>query len=266
MTQSIPAAVVRQLRGALFGQLGSVAEDLAALNNEPGREVRGEWSEHIERFDRTRALLDRIGWSEQAAEGPTEIDLDRHRRAIVDSLRSDLEVARSLVDEEGDAAEGQRWRARAEAQRIEAFAEAAGLDLAADPEQVVTVPQDFLPTLREAVLLELQEAAILMEAVAFDPDSRRDTLERFDAIRAVLAAIEGAVAEIDVGAHRGVLQDALAERLRAERLAVTDGREGAEKGYRDAELQVQEASRNALAIERFMGTAGLETPAAGESQ
>jgi hypothetical protein len=125
---NIPAEAVLRLREALYSQLGYIAEELASLARTPGREINDEWSEPVARFDRTRALLDQIGWSERDPEQDVEIDLDRHRQVILAALNDHLSIERYLMSEEGDHAAGQRQRAHARALTIESFMAAAGLE------------------------------------------------------------------------------------------------------------------------------------------
>jgi hypothetical protein len=125
---TIPADAVLRLREALYSQLGDVAEELASADRRPGREVHDEWSEAVARFDRTRALLDEIGWSERDPERDVEVDLDRHRHVIVDALSDQLDAEHFLMAEHGQAAEKQRQRARDHALTIASFMAAAGLE------------------------------------------------------------------------------------------------------------------------------------------
>jgi hypothetical protein len=125
---TIPAEAVIRLREALYSQLGYIAEELASLARTPGREINDEWSEPVARFDRTRALLDQIGWNERDPEPDVEIDLDQHRQEIVAAFSDHLEIERYLMSEQGDHAAGQRQRAQARALTIETFMAAADLD------------------------------------------------------------------------------------------------------------------------------------------
>jgi len=63
MPTTIPAAVVRELRGALYHRIGSFGEDIATVNHEPRNAAQlAEWTEPIAVFNRFCALLGRIGW------------------------------------------------------------------------------------------------------------------------------------------------------------------------------------------------------------
>jgi hypothetical protein len=129
MSITIPADAVLQLRGALYSELGDVAEELASAVRPPEREASDEWPKLVARFDRTRAVLDVIGWTERDPERDVEIDLDLHRRVIVDALSDALEGERDLMLEEGDAAKEQREHAGQRAKVIEAFAASVGLEV-----------------------------------------------------------------------------------------------------------------------------------------
>lgn len=265
---TIPAAVVQGLRGALYHQLGGTAEDLAALSYEPPAGRLYEWSEPIARFDRARALLDRIGWVAPDPERDVQIDLDRHRRVIADALANELVTFRSLASEKGKAAKDQRREARARVARIEAFVESAGVDVVHEPEQRITVPEDFLGLLTEALLSDMQDAAQGVERAGargqFDRVSYLDALERFDSIRALLVALGwGTVAEIDMDPHRDVLQRALAGRLETEHCFMDDAKECSTA--EGAERQYKRAHAYALQLEAFMRDAALEIPDAGDT-
>jgi hypothetical protein len=254
---TIPADVLPGLRGALYHQLGGTAEDLAALSYQPPAERLAEWSEPIARFDRARALLDRVGWVAPDPEQDVDIDLDRHRRVLADALANELVVRRSLASEPGEGAD--IARAGGEVLMIEAFVRSVGVDVVHEPEQQVTVPEDFLGLLTESVQADLREAAEAIEVARDDVELCADALERLDADRALLDALGwGTVATLDVDPHRDVLARALAERLELERGFLADAERSRAAG---AEDQHQRAYRYALQIESFMETIGMEIPA-----
>jgi len=124
---TIPAEAVVQLREALYSELGNVAQELDEIVVTAER-VHDGWSDPVARFDRTRALLDEIGWNERDPERDAEINLDRHRQVIKEALSEALEGEHHLMSEKGEGAVQQRSRARARAATIEAFMAAAGLD------------------------------------------------------------------------------------------------------------------------------------------
>jgi hypothetical protein len=125
---AIPAAAVPRLREALYSELGNVAGELdeIVVTNERAQD---DWSEPVARFDRTRAVLDVLGWNERDPEHDVEIDLDRHREVIEDALSAELDRERFLMSEKGQAAERQRQNARARALTIESWAASVGLKL-----------------------------------------------------------------------------------------------------------------------------------------
>jgi hypothetical protein len=127
---TIPADAVLRLREALYSQLGDVAEELATVDRRPraDREQRNEWAEPVASFDRTRLLLDEIGWCDRDPERGAEIDLNQHRQIIKAALSADLDAEQYLMAEQGHGAEKQRQRARGHILTIESFMTAAGLE------------------------------------------------------------------------------------------------------------------------------------------
>lgn len=127
---TIPADAALRLRDSLYSQLSYVAQELGSAVRAHGRERHPEWfAEPVARFDRTRALLDEIGWREHDSEHDAEINLDQHRRVIVAALRDQLATEHYLGSEPGNAAKTQRERARRYARTIETFAESVGLEV-----------------------------------------------------------------------------------------------------------------------------------------
>ncbi len=123
------------------------------------------------------------------------------------------------------------------------------------------IPADFLPLLTEALIEDLQTAAQEIGHCRPDADIAA-ALERFDAIRAPLDATGwGARAEIDLHAHRDVLQRTLAGRLATERDLLADAQR-APRTDSDEE-QYQNAYGYILQLEAFMDETGLEIPKAG---
>jgi len=124
---TVPAAAVVQLREALYSELGNVTEEIDAIVV-TSRRARDDWSPAVARFDRTRALLDALGWNERDPERDVEVDLDRHRQVIVEALSEALEGEHYLMGEKGKRASRQRRNARARAATIEAFMDDADLE------------------------------------------------------------------------------------------------------------------------------------------
>ena len=106
---TIPAAAVAQLRVALHSELGNVAQELDEIVVTSGR-ARDDWSPPVARFDRTRSLLDELGWNERNPERDIDIDLDRHRQVIVEGLREALESERYLMSERASTPHGNAAR------------------------------------------------------------------------------------------------------------------------------------------------------------
>jgi hypothetical protein len=262
MSTTIPAAVVRELRGALYHRIGSFGEDIATVNHEPrNAEQLAEWSEPIAVFNRSCALLGRIGWVAREPEQDAAVDLDRYRWALTHVLGSDRDLARSIATEHDPTTTApERQQAAERASAIEAFAASAGLELDGEHERYVTVPDDFDALLVETLIGDLQTAAQNVEG---GPDA--DSLERFDSIRELLDAIGwGESGRIDLDLYGYALARALADRLDLERHMAADAAESVEKGHKNAEQARDHAYRYALQIETFMHDAGLTIPPAGE--
>jgi hypothetical protein len=97
---TIPARIVRVLRESLHSQLGVAAEDVAQANHEGGRERPELYAEPVERFDRTRALLDLMGWKDVEGEGPAIVNFAVHRRTVLAALESQLQVERNAMEDD----------------------------------------------------------------------------------------------------------------------------------------------------------------------
>jgi hypothetical protein len=261
-TITIPAAVVSELRGALYHRIGSFGEDIATVNHEPRNAAQLlEWTEPIAVFSRSCALLGRIGWVAREPEQDAAVDLDRYRWALTHVLGSDRDLARSIATEhDATTTEPERQQAAERASAIEAFAASAGLELDNEGERYVTVPEDFADVLFEALIGELRQAA---QDVEGGPDP--DALEQFDSIRELLDAIGwGDRRRIDLDLYGYALQQVLAERLSLERFMEACAVESIEKGHDGAEQARDRAYAYTLQIEAFMDSAGLTIPEAVE--
>jgi hypothetical protein len=252
MSTTITAPVARELREALYDQLGKVAEDMPVDRRVLTRDQLKEWTRVVSRFDRARGLLDRIGWITEGERDAT-IDLAAHRRGLIDALGDDLAAWQSVEESES------REDARERILLIESFAASVGLDVVSEPvERWITVPSDFAATLLEALIEAIGHAADEIEACGFDTACCRERVAGVASIAAALDAIGwGERAEIDVDTHHGALQAALAERLTTERsMAASTPRD---EQHRLAALGY------AHAIEAFMRDTGL-TIDAGEGR
>jgi hypothetical protein len=260
-TTTIPAAVVRELRGALYHRIGSFGEDIASINHEPtNAEQLLEWSEPIAVFNRFCALLGRIGWIAREPEQNAAVDLDRYRWTLTHVLGSDRDLARSIATEHtSTTTEDERKQAAERASAIESFAASVGLELGNEGERYVTVPEDFADVLFESLIGELRQAGAAIETA---PD--RDALEHFDSIRELLDAIGwGSGERIDLDLYGDALRQVLANRLSLERYMLADAAESVEKGHKGAEQARERAYAYALEIERFLHEAGLPIPPEG---
>ena len=116
---------------------------------------------------------------------------------------------------------------------------------------------ELLETLVQSLLYSLMTIAVEFDVLDMEPGPYRVQVDRFEAIRAVLDAIEwGARGEIDVEAHRDVLQQVLADRLIAEHSLMQEQSDTAKD-------QREHSYACALTIESFMHENGLEIPQAG---
>lgn len=231
-TTTIPADILHELRGALYHQLGAIAEDIASAPREPDGELH-QWADAVGRFERTRALLDLIGWSAREPELAT-LDIDRHRAVIGQAL------------------------SECDSQAVKTFAAGAGLTLGEAPEVRVAIPADFLELLTECLLAVMRDATEAVEQCGLDPGCYPEPLSEFDAIRSTLDALEwGAAPEINVHANRDALQRALDHRLASERHLCGEAIAAIEKGHVAAEHQRVTAYAYCCQIEAFMHTAGL---------
>lgn len=189
---TISAEAVLRLREALYGQLGEVAEELTPIILSRERE-HADWSEPVARFDRTRALLDEIGWNERDPERDVAIDLDQHREVIIDALREALATEQHFMAEQGDHAAVQRQRAYARALTIETWAASVGLEVGVMPEQdreLIALGRTIRRLRTERHITERELAATTgvtperlaaIEAGRFDP--------RYDALLALAYAL-----------------------------------------------------------------------------
>jgi len=131
-TITIPARIVRYLREALHSQLGMAAEDIGQANHEAGKLRPLLYAEPLERFDRTRALLDLIGWKDETDERPAIVNLVGHRQTLLTALQAQVEMEREMVRDDPTlkGAEQQIACARRRVADIEQFLALAGATLA----------------------------------------------------------------------------------------------------------------------------------------
>lgn len=99
-TITIPARIVRYLREALHSQLGMAAEDISEASHEVGQERPVLYVEPLERLDRSRALLDLIGWKDTADEGPATINFIGHRQMLLRALEAQLTAEHDMSQED----------------------------------------------------------------------------------------------------------------------------------------------------------------------
>lgn len=93
------------LRESLHCELGKAGEEIAAASSRTDRLQHPEYYEEpLAHLDRTRALLDQIGWKQEPHE--VRVDLREHQQAILEALRLEaLVVEDQLHDSMGTDAE-----------------------------------------------------------------------------------------------------------------------------------------------------------------
>lgn len=105
---TVPAEMLGELRNGLHTVLGDAAQGTSQITDTGGRERHPEWyAEHRERFERTWALLDLIGWSEPKHPAALRLDLHRHGEAVIEAL----DVRRLVAEDdlkEADAVDTER--------------------------------------------------------------------------------------------------------------------------------------------------------------
>lgn len=86
-TITVPAQLVGVLRDGLHSEIGNAAEAFAQAADQADREQHPDsYREPLERLDRTRALLDLIGWSTTDPTVAVRVDLREHREAVLGAL------------------------------------------------------------------------------------------------------------------------------------------------------------------------------------
>jgi hypothetical protein len=105
---TVPAEMLRELRNGLHTVLGDAAQGISQITDAGGRESHPEWyAEHRERFERTWALLDLIGWSEPQHPSALRLDFRQHGQAMIEALDVRLLVAEDDV-KEADTVDAER--------------------------------------------------------------------------------------------------------------------------------------------------------------
>ncbi len=105
---TVSAEMVGELRHGLYTVLGNAAEGVSQITEQFEREHHPEWyAEQRERFERTWALLDLIGWREPKQPAAIRINLHEHHRTVNEALDVRLLVAADDLDE-ADAVDAER--------------------------------------------------------------------------------------------------------------------------------------------------------------
>lgn len=87
----VPANVVAELRDGLHSLLGQAARDVSVATYSKERACRPErYREPLECFDRTRALLDLVGWGAPGRPSNVLLDVREHGWALITALETAL--------------------------------------------------------------------------------------------------------------------------------------------------------------------------------
>jgi hypothetical protein len=254
MTIMISPELVPLLRDGLYFDLHGHLEEMASAIEPRGHEDICEVvNRSVERANGAFALFDVVGWVAPAQERAVEVDVVRHRDALLRALSMRLESDRD-VQEDVNASEADRLLADASCEEIgdliALIAETPGIG-------PVTVPGSFVDLLREALLSQFADwAEKIADAGHSDPGGIDERLlEAFDSCRALLEqvgwvrATHAAPVEVECSAHRRELVVALRRRLDAER-------------YIAQEVSPKLAQYRAERIQAFLSTTGLESEGA----
>lgn len=94
----VPPAMVGYLRESLHCELGKAGEEISNVSSRTDRLQHPEfYDEPLAHLDRTRALLDQIGWKHELHE--VRVDLREHRQAILEALRMEALIVEDLLDD-----------------------------------------------------------------------------------------------------------------------------------------------------------------------
>jgi hypothetical protein len=124
---SVPAAITVHLRQALLSELGGAGSEIQYGVEIKDPDLHPERiAEHVERFDRYRALLEEIGWTRPANPQPLHLDMGRHDWALLTTLESQLSTLRDLLEVPADysGAPAQKRELEPQVREIERFLDA----------------------------------------------------------------------------------------------------------------------------------------------
>lgn len=119
----VPPQIVRYAHESLCRQLGDAAADIGVITSAGGCECGERYAEPVERFDRNRRLLDRIGWTYSENQGAVTISAPRDRATLRQALRAQLELERDMLEEDPRTVGGKQQIEKSKrcAQEIEQF-------------------------------------------------------------------------------------------------------------------------------------------------
>jgi DNA-binding XRE family transcriptional regulator len=90
-TLVVPAEMVTYLRDGLLSEIVDAASHVQGAGTHTEKMSKPGWyREPLAFFDRHRALMDLIGWEDTDTQADVYIDLQEHREAVLEALRSRL--------------------------------------------------------------------------------------------------------------------------------------------------------------------------------
>jgi hypothetical protein len=98
-TISIPPQIIGYTRESLCRQLGQAADQIAQISEARGCEHGERYAKPIQRFDRIRALLELIGWTDREDREVVRISRPRERATLRQALRAQLRIEREMAME-----------------------------------------------------------------------------------------------------------------------------------------------------------------------
>ncbi|HEX5851962.1 MAG TPA: hypothetical protein VFY36_02600 [Solirubrobacteraceae bacterium] len=115
----IPAEIVLFLRRALYARFARTAGD---IDSECSLASPSDMTGPLAEFDRTRALLNAIGWNKKPPQqDDVALDLAVHGPTLIDALEYDRDMSDWLSHQEATESPEGRKRAAANAATIECF-------------------------------------------------------------------------------------------------------------------------------------------------
>lgn len=196
MNVSIPGGLVQTLRGATYATLGTAAESIATLTSPADPETSPEaFIFLLDRLDGARALLDALGWQENAPEHSVRLNAGLH-----EPLKAALDLALLVAETQAETAgntEACEALARF-AREIEPTAMLSGEEL----EQV-------LERKLQRISLQVAELAMILDSDLWRADMLGIMRRR---VTRTLDSVEGAIALTGVQAQASLRERPARER------------------------------------------------------